>query len=132
MVPAAVTAKPRAVAVVLVVEAQAQSIAPVAPAAKATFLTLGEKVKVMPAATVGKPATASAPDFTVITPVAVSIAIGAVVSNILLLFSEAERALYSVAAAVTPGKPSVWKASLISDLGEEAAIIISDTLARTV
>ena len=69
MVPAAPTVKPRVVAVVLVAEAQAQSIAPVTPAARARLFTFGVKVKVIPAACVGKPEVPTVPDITVIRPV---------------------------------------------------------------
>jgi hypothetical protein len=78
-------------------------------------------------ASVGKPPPAAL--VTVITPVPVSIWILATIFD---CFSAIARALYSVAAAVTPAKLSDWKASEIRLLGELAAITISEILARAV
>ena len=128
-VPTARAPKPRAVAVATVVVPQAQSIAPVAPATRATLFTLGVKLMVMPCATVGKPVEAPPVVAIILKGEAAAIVIFA---TYLEAFVAAGIALYVVIAAATPGKPSVWKASLTRVLGEVAAITASETFARTV
>ena len=59
MVPKPVD-RPRPTAVALVVEPQAQSIAPVTPGASKAFWTLGVKMSVLPCASVGRPEIAPA------------------------------------------------------------------------
>lgn len=129
MSPAAREPRPRACAVDVPADVQAQSMAPVTPDASAAPCTLGLKFKVLPAASVGIPALVVLSDVTVMTPVAVSIVMSA---TYLDCFSLVPRALYSVAAAVTPARPSVWNASEIKLFGELAAITISETFERTV
>src|SRR5690554_2823655 len=129
MVAPATTTNLRAVAVVLVVDEQAQSIAPVTPEVIIAPCTLGVNMIVLLAASLGRPASVAVPLVTVMAPLVLSMLTA---ETFLEIFSALLRALYSLAAAVIPAKPLLWKASLTKLFGELAAIIISDTLERTV